>query len=67
MQSEQKILDEFELRDNQLRNIHHVMSSSMPKKKLKNFEDNILPGYVQRRYNARQRALKILKKNGISV
>lgn len=58
-------LVEHQMREQQLRNIHTVMSKGMPPHKLKRFERVILPQYIRREYNARAAAEKLMKKRGL--
>ena len=58
------ILEEFNLRDSQHRNLLRVISTCPPKKAEK-LEKEVLPKYIQRRFNALQKAQKAMKKHGL--
>jgi hypothetical protein len=57
------ILEEAHLRESQLRNFRVVFNQPMPKHKEKPLEE-ALPRYIQRNFNAQQKAGKLMKKKG---
>lgn len=61
---EVKVVEEMQLRENQMRNFSKVLNSSMPKKKYDKLSKEILPGYIMRERNATSAGEKVIKKKG---
>lgn len=63
-EDEVKLVEEMQLRENQLRNLRKVLNSSIPRKKYEELSREVLPGYIIRDRNARDKAERIIKKKG---
>lgn len=61
---ERELLADMDLRENQLRNINRVMRGSITKKKHKRMSEEVLPGYIMRKVNARSKAEKMMDEKG---
>jgi hypothetical protein len=63
---ELELLQDMELRDNQLKNINKVMNGSITPKKLKRMQKEVYPDYLVRATNARNKADSMMKKKGFN-
>ena len=63
-QTEMNIIADFQLREDQLKNLRKVINGSITPKKLEKIEKEVLPGYLLRHRNAQSKAEKIMKKKG---
>lgn len=64
-EAEMAIVRDYELRVSQLRNIRAVMNGSITPKKYKQMEKEVLPDYIVREMNARNKAEKVMQKYGM--
>jgi transcription antitermination factor NusG len=64
-EKEMALVIDHNLRASQLHNIRKVMNGSITPKKLEKMEKEVLPGYIVREMNARNRAEHVMKKYGM--